>query len=155
MATSSIHSGPASSRAASDLGTLTWLLGVAVVVSIVHYVDNVANFHDYPESTTIPNPSAFLIAAAWFAFTAAGVAGYLEYRNGPTRRSLLLLGLYSGSGLIGFAHYSVAGATSMPWWRQTHIVLDIACGLAILAFAVRAARRSSTAAARAQRSPAR
>jgi hypothetical protein len=38
-------------------------------------------------------------------------------------------------------HYTVDGATDMVWWRQTHIVLDILCGIAILAFAVRLARR--------------
>jgi uncharacterized iron-regulated membrane protein len=39
----------------------------------------------------------------------------------------------------------------MPWWRQAHIVADITCGIAVLAFAfttVRAAGRAATAANR-------
>ncbi len=120
---------------------LTGLLAIAVPVSVVHYVDNVVNFSDYPQSSTIVSPTALVIGLAWFAFTAAGAAGYVMYRRAPSPRALLLLGLYSGSGLIGFGHYSVAGAFDMPWWRQLHIVADIVCGLAIFVFAIWAARR--------------
>ena len=48
---------------------------------------------------------------------------------------------YSVSGLIGFGHYTVPGATDMVWWRQTHVVADILCGIAIFGFALWAARR--------------
>jgi hypothetical protein len=34
----------------------------------------------------------------------------------------------------------------MPWWRHAHIVADIACGFAVLAFAAWAVRRSRAAA---------
>ena len=125
---------------------LTGLLAVAVVVSIVHYTDNYVNFHDYPQSSTLPNPSAGLIFASWFAFTAAGVAGYLLYRRSASRLALVLLVVYAGSGLVGIGHYLVPGATSMPWWRQLHICLDIACGIAVFTFAVwaeRAGRRAT------------
>jgi hypothetical protein len=30
----------------------------------------------------------------------------------------------------------VPGAIHLAWWRQLHIVSDIACGVAILAFSV-------------------
>ncbi len=43
---------------------------------------------------------------------------------------------------MGFAHYAVPGATDMVWWRQTHVVVDILLGLAILAFALWAAGRA-------------
>lgn len=123
------------------------LFAVAALVSVVHYADNVANYADYPLSGTLPDPSAALIAVAWFAFTALGVAGVLVFRRrGPTPRAALLLGAYSGSGLIGILHYSAAGATSMPWWRQLHIVADIACGLLIFAFALAIARTPANAA---------
>ncbi|MBO9533347.1 MAG: hypothetical protein J7513_10275 [Solirubrobacteraceae bacterium] len=122
------------------------LFAVAALVSVVHYVDNVANYSDYPLSGTLPDPSAALIAVAWFAFTALGIAGVLEFRRrGPTPRAALLLGGYSGSGLIGILHYSAAGATSMPWWRQLHIVADIVCGLLIFAFALAIARSQTSA----------
>jgi hypothetical protein len=119
---------------------LGWILAAAVVVSIVHYTDNYVNYDDYPQATTVPNPSAGLVLGAWFGFTAAGLAGYLLFRRHPSTLALVLLAAYSGSGLIGVGHYLVPGATSMPWWRQAHVALDIACGIAVLAFAVWAAR---------------
>lgn len=116
------------------------ILAVAVVVSIVHYTDNYVNYDDYPQATTVPNPSAGLVLGAWFGFTAAGLAGYLLFRRGPSNLALILLAAYAGSGLIGIGHYLVEGATSMPWWRQAHVALDIACGIAVVWFAVWATR---------------
>jgi hypothetical protein len=120
---------------------LTVILAVAVVVSIVHYTDNYVNFHDYPQSNasrSASSPAGILVA--WFAFTAAGLAGYLLFRRSASNRALTLLAAYSGSGLVGIAHYLVPGATSMPWWRQAHVGFDIACGIAVLAFVMWAAR---------------
>jgi hypothetical protein len=129
------------------LRILTILFGVAVAVSVVHYTDNYVNYHDYPRSATLPNPSATTIVLAWFGFTSLGLAGYLFFRRGPSNLALLMLAAYSGSGLVGIGHYLVPGATAMPWWRQAHVILDIGCGAAIFAFAVWVSRRRSLAAA--------
>ena len=131
--------------------TLRILLGVAVAVSVVHYTDNYFNYDDYPQPASGPAPSQAVIGAAWFFFTAFAIAGYRLYREGRMRAAALCLAVYSGSGLVGFGHYAVPGATDMPWWRQAHIVADILCGAAVLAFAfttVRAAGRATTAANR-------
>ena len=122
-------------RAVRILGAI---LAGAVLVSIVHYTDNYVNFDDYPPAKN-PPASAALVLGAWFAFTAAGVAGYLLFRRRPSDLALLLLAAYSGSGLIGIGHYLVAGATSMPWWRQAHVCLDIASGIAMFSFVIWAA----------------
>jgi hypothetical protein len=119
---------------------LSVIFAVAVVVSIIHYTDNYVNYHDYPQPRTGPNPPATLILGAWFAFTAAGLAGYLLFRHTPSNLALILLAAYSGSGLVGIGHYLVPGATSMPWWRQAHVCFDIACGIAMFSFAMWAAR---------------
>jgi len=115
---------------------LTILLTVAFAVSVVHYVDNTMNYEAYPVSSSIPNPSQGLVGFSWFLFTAFGIAGYVLFRRGEIRRAALLLSVYSGSGLVGIGHYTVPGATDLVWWRQAHIVADILCGVAILAFAV-------------------
>ena len=125
---------------------VTRLLAVAVAVSVVHYADNYLNYADFPADGPIPDPSRAMIGLAWFFFTAVGVMGYLAYRRGDLRRAALGLAVYSGSGLVGFGHYSVPGAFDMPWWRHLHVVADIACGLAILAVAVAAARAQPQAA---------
>ena len=119
----------------------------AVAVSVVHYLDNYFNLADYPDASDapIPAPSKTVIGLSWFAFTAFGVAGYRAFRDGRERLGAALLAVYSGSGLVGFGHYSV-DMGGQPWWRHAHIVADIACGLAILAFALWAVRRRGAAA---------
>jgi hypothetical protein len=122
------------------------LLAVAILVSIVHYVDNVANYADYPDPTSGPDPSKGLIAASWFLFTGFGVAAYVLAARDRLVAAGLCLAVYAGSGLVGFGHYTVEGATDMPARRQAHIVADILCGLAAIALAVwlvRRGRRSS------------
>lgn len=140
--------GSAAPSASFDLARaqrrLTVLLGLAVAVSIVHYTDNVGAYDAYPRSTTVPNPSAAVIAASWFAFTAFGIAGFVLLRRARTTAAAFCLAVYSGSGLVGIAHYAVGGTGGFPWWRHAHIVADIALGLAMLAFALQLAGRSST-----------
>lgn len=127
------------------LRLLQVLLSVAVLVSIVHYSDNVANYADYPEPTSGPVPSPELIAVSWFVLTAFGAAGLLLLARGRVPAALACLAVYATSGLVGLGHYTVAGATDMPWWRQLHVVADIACGIAVMAFAVWALRRHRAA----------
>lgn len=128
-------------RRPAGFRTLVGLLMVGVLVSIVHYADNFANYADYPVPTSGPAPSATVIAVAWFVFTAFGAAGLVLFARHRVAPALACLAVYSVSGLIGLGHYTVPGATDMPWWRQLHVVLDIGCGVAVLAFAVWVLRR--------------
>ncbi|MGH3327106.1 MAG: hypothetical protein ACRDPT_04780 [Streptomycetales bacterium] len=121
------------------LRTLLGLLVLAFVVSVVHYVDNVANYGAYPQpapGASPPAPSAALIAVSWFVFTAFGALGLWLFLRRRVVAAAACLAFYSVSGLIGVGHYTVPGATSMAWWRQTHVVVDIACGLLVFGFAV-------------------
>lgn len=118
---------------------LCWLLGIAAVVSVVHYVDNYVNYADYPTpspGSSLPAPSATVVGVSWFVFTAFGVAGLVLWFRRRITLAAIALTAYSVSGLVGFAHYAVPGAFHMVWWRQAHVVADICCGAAILAFAV-------------------
>src|SRR3954470_2680275 len=126
---------------------LTAVFATAVIVSIVHYTDNYVNFRDFPPAPKAVPSSAALILVAWFVFTAAGLLGYVLFRRGPSNLALVLLAVYSGSGLVGIGHYLVPGATSMPWWRQSHVCADIACGIAMFSFVVWAARARDRGAA--------
>jgi hypothetical protein len=123
------------------LRVLRVLLAVAVLVSIVHYVDNVANYDDFPVPPSGRAPSRTVVAAAWFLLTPFALAGLLLLRRRRLGAAAACLAVYSASGLVGLGHYTVPGATDMVWWRQAHIIADIACGAAVLAFAVWLARR--------------
>jgi hypothetical protein len=130
------------------------LFWTAVLVSIVHYTDNFANYSDYPHGTG-PEPSAWEVLIAWFVFTPLGLAGYWLYRRGEIRRAVLLLLVYSGSGLVGIGHYFVHGMTSQPAWRQAHVIADVLLGAGVFAFALWSilALPKADARARADQSP--
>jgi hypothetical protein len=119
---------------------LSVIFSIAVVVSVVHYTDNWVNYHDYPQPDTLRTAPPALVPGFWVAFTAAGLAGCLLFRRGASTLALVLLAVYSGSGLVGIGHYTVPGATSMPWWRQAHVCFDIASGIAMFSFVMWAAR---------------
>lgn len=121
------------------LRPLLALLAVAFVVSVVHYVDNTVNYADFPQlepGSALPNPSQQVVAGAWFFFTAFGALGLWWFVRGRISAAAVAIAVYSGSGLVGFAHYAVPGATDMAWWRQAHIVADIICGVLLLGFAL-------------------
>jgi hypothetical protein len=120
---------------------LSVIFAAAVVVSVIHYADNYFNYSDFPATGSLPRPSAGLVGASWFAFTAAGLVGYLRFRRAPDNLALGLLAFYSGSGLVGIGHYAAAAATSMPPLRQAHVIADILLGAAMFTFVMTAARR--------------
>jgi hypothetical protein len=113
---------------------------VAIAVSVVHYVDNYTLYEEYPQSETLPNPSAGLIAFAWFFFTAFALAGLYFLRASSDRAAAISLAVFSGSGLVGIGHYAAGGTEAFPWWRHAHVVADIALGFAVLACAVALSR---------------
>jgi hypothetical protein len=112
------------------------VVGIAFVVSVVHYVDNYVNYDAYPEPTSGPAPSATVIGLAWFLFTAFAIGALVLLRQGRQLGAALCLAVYSISGLIGIGHYTVPGALDMPWWRQAHVLVDVVCGVAVLAMAI-------------------
>lgn len=129
----------ATSRRRQVLRPLVVLMSVAFVVSVVHYIDNTVNYADFPQvqpGSRLPNPSQTLVAAGWFIFTAFGVLGLWLFVRGRITAAAIAIAVYSGSGLVGFGHYAVPGATDMVWWRQTHVIADIICGLLLFAFAL-------------------
>ncbi len=116
-----------------------WVLGVtlaAVAVSAVHYADNYVNYDSFPQAEAGPSPSRSFIAVSWFVFTALAALAVWNHRRGADAPAAACLAVYSLSGLVGLGHYTVAGATDMVWWRQAHVVADIALGAAVLFLAV-------------------
>lgn len=137
-----------------NLKLLNVVFFAAVSVSVVHYTDNYLAFDRYPSGGPAPEITADVIWIAWVVLTAFGVAGYVLYRRGRIVAASGLLAVYSISGLIGLGHYSAPGTSELAWWRHAHIWADIACGAAVLAFAVWSVRVERRRATHGYRSPA-
>ena len=128
-----------------SLRALNIVFFTALASSLVHYTDNYLAFERFPDGGAGPDPTADTIWIAWVVFTAFGVAGYLAYRRGQVRKGAALFAVYSLSGLVGLGHYTAPGMSELAWWRHAHIWVDIACGVAVLAFAVYSVRPAERA----------
>jgi hypothetical protein len=114
------------------------LLAAAIAESFVHYLDNTVRFADYagpdpPAATAWLAP--WMIAASWFAYTAAAIIGYRCFRRGRWTAAAIWLAVYSTSGLVSVAHYVQISISDLTPFQNTFVFLDIVLGAAILAFA--------------------
>jgi hypothetical protein len=75
----------------------------ALLLSVVHYIDNTVRFDDYTGGRK-GFVSQAMVPLSWVLFTVAGVAGYRYLTQGNRGLGGSLLGVYSVSGLIGLFH---------------------------------------------------
>jgi hypothetical protein len=123
-------------NASDELNRVRRVFVTALLLSVVHYVDNTVRFGDY----TGGKPgfvTRAMIPISWVLFTVAGVAGYRCLTRGNRSLGGSLLGAYSVSGLIGILHYTTVPPGEFDWFQNTFIALDFLAGLAVLVVAVR------------------
>ena len=109
---------------------------IALLLSVVHYIDNTVRFDDYTGGQDGFITQA-MIPISWVLFTAAGIAGYRFLKQGNRGLGGSLLGAYSVSGLIGIFHYTTVSPGDFSAFQNTFIGLDFLAGLAVFIMAVR------------------
>ena len=120
----------------SELVIVRRVFIVALLLSVVHYIDNTVRFDDYTGGRPGFVTQA-MIPISWVLFTAAGVAGYRFLKQGNRGLGGSLLGAYSVSGLIGILHYTTVSPHDFSAFQNTFIGLDFLAGLAVFVMAVR------------------
>lgn len=101
-----------------------WLLVmliICILASILHYVDNIIFFDQYPEPTWF-NPS--LVDILWFVMTPIGIAGYVLWRRGRLSAAFGLLYLYVAMGQLTLGHYFYAPIWELTWKMNGLILLE-------------------------------
>jgi hypothetical protein len=119
-----------------ELTRVRFVFVTALLLSVVHYIDNTVRFDDYTGGKKGFITQA-MIPVSWVLFTAAGVAGYRSLKQGNRGLGGSLLGVYSVSGLIGLFHYTTVSASDFDWFQNTFIALDFLAGAAVFVLAVR------------------
>jgi len=122
----------------SELAKVRTVFLTALVLSVVHYVDNTVRFDDYTGGKK-GFVTRGMIPLSWVLFTAAGVAGYRALKQGNRGLGGSLLGAFSVSGLIGLGHFTTVSPSDFDWFQNTFIALDFLAGLAVFVMAVRLA----------------
>ena len=110
----------------------------ALLLSVVHYIDNTVRFDEYTGGKKGFVTQA-MVPISWVLFTAAGIAGYRALVRGNRGLGASLLGAYSVSGLIGILHYTTVSPGDFSGFQNTFIGLDFLAGLAVFVMAVRLA----------------
>lgn len=108
----------------------------ALLLSVVHYIDNTVRFDDSTGGQDGFVTRA-MIPISWALFTAAGIAGYRALKAGNRGLGGSLLGVYSVSGLIGIFHYTSVSPSDFSAFQNTFIGLGFLAGLAVFLLAVR------------------
>lgn len=131
---------------AAQVGRLGWVLLATAISSILHYVDNLLFFHEYPEPPWI---NRAMIDAFWFVMTPLAFAGWLAIKRGHPVAGLLLLMGYAGCNLLSLGHYLYAPLHAISGRIHAFILLEsflavaLLCILARTAFARHHARHGS------------
>ena len=120
----------------AEIAVVRRVFVTALLLSVVHYIDNTVRFDDYTGGKKGFVTQA-MIPVSWVLFTTAGVAGYRLLRQGNRGLGGSLLGAYSVSGLIGVLHYTTVSAGDFSAFQNTFIGLDFLAGLAVFVMAVR------------------
>ena len=120
----------------AELAVVRRVFVTALLLSVVHYIDNTVRFDDYTGGRKGFVTQA-MIPVSWVLFTAAGVAGYRCLKHGNRGLGGALLGAYSVSGLIGIFHYTTVSPGDFDWFQNTFIGPDFLAGLAVFVVAVR------------------
>jgi len=107
------------------------ILAINVLTTILHYVDNIAFFHTYPEPAWI-NPQ--IIDAFWFVITPIVVLGYVLYSKGLHPYSYLCLYLYSLLSLLVLGHYGTGSMLEMSFKINFLILLETFAAVTLIAY---------------------
>jgi hypothetical protein len=117
-----------------ESGTPRWLLPLVlanIASSVLHYVDNVIFFREYPEPAWA---TPHIVDAFWFVMTPFAVAGYFLLRRRVMVWGSLALYLYAGMSLLVLGHYLYAPVGSIQFRINLFIILESALAVALIAY---------------------
>lgn len=107
------------------------LILINVLASILHYVDNICYFSDYPEPTWL-NPC--IIDLFWFVMTPFAVFGYWHHKQQWFTLSRVALVAYSIMSLLVLGHYLIAPPWEVSLRINLFILLEAVAALALLGY---------------------
>jgi cation transport ATPase len=129
---------------------LRWLLLANVAATVMHYVDNLVFFGDYPEP---PWMTPHHIDAFWFVMTPFALVGYKLIGRGFIHWGSGFLHLYAAMSLLVLAHYRYAPISSIHFRIHLFIVVEATLALALVAYGIALQARASKSSGRAVPQP--
>jgi hypothetical protein len=87
------------------------IVAANLVASVLHFGDNMINFHAYPEPTWIPSPH--VVDALWFVMTPILFLGWWFSSRNAKWRAVSLFWLYGGLSMFVLGHYNFAAPSEL------------------------------------------
>ena len=109
----------------------------SIVLTLFHFTDNFLNIDTYPAAGWQPEWFDVVVVVAWFAFSAAGIAGYLLYKRGERSKAHPLLLFYAYAGLSSLGHFIYGSPDEFTTRAIVSIFTDALAGSAVLVVALR------------------
>ncbi|MBC2606101.1 hypothetical protein H5P27_08590 [Pelagicoccus albus] len=100
---------------------LFWLLVANVIATVLHYVDNIYYFHQYPEPDWL-NPH--IVDAFWFAMTPFAALGYVLFKKDRFHLGCISLYIYSSASLLVLGHYNYGDICSISFRINFFILFE-------------------------------
>ena len=102
-----------------------------IAASVLHYLDNLARFHEYPEPQWL---SPQLAGAFWFVMTPVALRGYYLYVRERGTVAYLLLYLYGAMSLLVLGHYAYAPLADISFSIHLFILLEVFAAACLVVF---------------------
>jgi hypothetical protein len=112
---------------------LKMLVMANLVASILHFGDNMINFHDYPEPTWIPSPH--VVDALWFVITPILFLGWWFSSRNAKWTAVSLLWLYGGLSMFVLGHYNFAAPSELSLRINVMIFSEALAALLLIGLA--------------------
>jgi hypothetical protein len=112
-----------------------WAVFGTIALTLFHFTDNAVNIDTYPEAGWQPDWFEFVVVAAWFAYTAVGVAGYRLYREGRFGAAHVCLLFYGYLVLSSIGHFLYGSPDELTTRGLISVFVDVAAGSVVIAIA--------------------
>jgi hypothetical protein len=109
---------------------LPWLIAINIAATVLHYVDNVLFFPEYPEPAWM---TPHFVDAFWFVMTPFAIAGHRLFSKGHPHWGSAALYAYSAMSLLALGHYLYAPICSMGWRINAFILLEAVVAACLIA----------------------
>jgi CHASE2 domain-containing sensor protein len=121
---------------APSVRTVRWVVLGTIAVTLFHFTDNAVNVDTYPKAGWQPDWFEVVVVAAWFAYTAVGVAGYRLYERGRYGAAQACLLIYGYLVISSLGHFLYGSPDELTTRGLISVFVDVAAGLVVMAVAV-------------------
>jgi hypothetical protein len=135
MAAPSIDSNPGVTLPPS-VSTVRWVVLGTIALTLFHFTDNAVNVDTYPAAGWQPDWFEFVVAVAWFAYTAVGVVGYRLYEQGRLRPAHACLLIYGYLVISSLGHFLYGSPDELTTRGLISVFVDVAAGSVVIAVAL-------------------